>query len=141
MASSPSSPPKKQRFYDSATEESVPPPQNQRQKPTTGATTTAQLPTNPLSPHSDKPWRGAALTYPNAPYFVVGGGIPIRIHKLTPYGAETRDKLSYALLTMHWIFDTTVTEYRKGRTFAGTSGQSHFSEGKENREEGGHQMT
>jgi hypothetical protein len=94
-----------------------------------------------LSPHSGKPWRGAALTYPNAPYFVVGGGIPIRIHTLTPYGAEMRDKLSYALLTMHWIFDTTLAEYGKGRTFAGSSGQSHFSEGKENREEGGHQMT
>jgi hypothetical protein len=110
-------------------------------KPTTGATTTAQLPTNPLSPHSGKPRRGAVLTYPNVPYFVVGGGIPIRIHKLTPYGAETRDKSSYALLTMHWIFDTTVAEYGKGRTFAGSSGQSHFSEGKENREEGGHKMT
>jgi hypothetical protein len=141
MASSPSLPPKKQRFCDSATEESVPPPQNQRQKPTSGATTTAQLPTNPSSPHSSKPRRGAALTYPNAPYFVLAGGIPIRIHKLRPYGAETRDKSSYALLTMHWIFDTTVAEYGKGRTFAGSSGQSHFSEGKENREEGGHQMT
>jgi hypothetical protein len=141
MASSPSLPPKKQHFYDSATEESVTPPQNQRQKPTTGATTTAQLPTNPSSPHSGKPWRGAALTYPNAPYFVVGGGILIRIHKHMPYGAETRDKLSYELLTMHWIFVTTVAEYGKGRTFAGSSGLSHFSEGKENREEGGHQMT
>jgi hypothetical protein len=72
---------------------------------------------------------------------VVGGGIPIRIRKLMLYGVETRDKLSYALLTMHWIFDTTVAEYGKGRTFAGSFGQSHFSEGKENREEGGHQMT
>jgi hypothetical protein len=135
MASLPSLSPKKQCFYDSATEESVPPPQNQRQKPTTGATTTAQLLTNPVSPHSGKPRRGVALTYPNAPYFVVGGGIPIRIHKLMPYGAETRDKSSYVLLTMHWIFDTTVAEYGKGRTFAGSSGQSHFSEGKENREE------
>ncbi len=82
------------------------------------------------------------LTYPNAPYFVVSGGmIPIRIHKLMPYGVETRDKSSYALLTMHWIFDATVAEYGKGRTFAGSSGLSHFSEGKENREEGGHQMT
>jgi hypothetical protein len=120
MASSPSLPHKKQRFYDSATEESVPPPQNQRQKPTTGATTTAQLPTNPSSPHSGKPRRGAALTYPNVPYFVVGGGVPIRIHKLTPYGAETRDKSSDALLLMHWIFDTTIAEYGKGRTFAGS---------------------
>jgi hypothetical protein len=94
-----------------------------------------------LTPHSGKPWRGAALTYPNAPYFVVGGGIPVRIHELTPYGVETRDKSSYALLTMQWIFDTTIAEYGKGRTFAGSSGQSHFSEGKENREEGGHQMT
>jgi hypothetical protein len=141
MASLPSLPPKKQHFYDSATDESVPPPQNQQQKSTTGATTTAQLPTNPLSPHSGKPRRGAALTYPNASYFVVGGGIPIRIHKLMPYGVETRDKSSYALLTMHWIFDTTVAEYEKGRTFVGSSGQSHFSEGKENREEGRHQMT
>jgi hypothetical protein len=141
MASLPSSPPKKQGFHDSATEELLPPPQNQQQKPTTGATTTAQLPTNPSSPHSGKPWRGAALTYPNAPYFVVSGGIPIRIHKLTPYGVETRDKSSYALLTMHWIFDATVAEYEGGRTFAGSSGLSHFSEGKENREEGGHQMT
>ncbi len=126
---------------DSATEELVTPPQNQRQKPTTGATTTAQLPTNPSSPHSGKPRRGAALTYPNAPYFVVSGGIFIRIHKLTPYGVETRDKSSYALLTMHWIFDATVAEYGKGQTFAGSSELSHFSEGKENREEGGHQMT
>jgi hypothetical protein len=110
-------------------------------KTTTGATTTAQLLTTPLSPHSGKPWRGAALTYPNAPYFVVGGGIPIRIHKLTPYGAEMRDKSSYVLLTIHWIFDTTIAEYEKGRTFAGSSRQSHFSEGKENREEGGHQTT
>jgi hypothetical protein len=94
-------PPKKQRFYDSATEESVSPPQNQQQKPTTRATTTAQLLTTPSSPHSGKPLRGAALTYPKSPYFVVGGGIPIRIHKLTPYGAETRDKLSVALLKMH----------------------------------------
>ncbi len=131
----------KTRFYDFATEESVPPPQNQRQKPTTGATTTAQLSTNPSSPHSGKPRRGAALTYPNAPYFVVGGGIPIGIHKLMPYGAKMRDKSRYALLTMHWIFDTTVAKYGKGRTFTGSSGQSHFSEGKENREEGGHQMT
>jgi hypothetical protein len=141
MASLPSLPPKKQRFYVSATEESVPPPPNQLQKPTTGVTTTAQLPTNPSSPHFGKPRRGAVLTYPNAPYFVVGGGIPIRIHILMPYGAETRDKLSYALLTMHLIFDTTVAEYGKGRTFVGSSGQSHFSEGKENREEEGHQMT
>ncbi len=132
---------KKQRFYDSAIEESVPPPQNQQQKPTTGATTFAQFPTIPLSPHFGKPRRGEALKYPNAPYFVVGGGIPIRIHKLTPYGVELSDKLSYALLTMHLIFDTTVAEYGKGRTFVGSSGQSHFSEGKENREKGGHQMT
>jgi hypothetical protein len=95
--------PKKQGFHYSATEELVPPPQNQRQKPTTGATTTAQLPTNPLSPHSGKPQRGAVITYLNAPYFVVSGGIPIRIHKLTSCGAETRDKSSYALLMMHWI--------------------------------------
>ncbi len=79
--------------------------------------------------------------YPNAPYFVVGVGIPIRIHKLMPYGAEMRGKSSYALLTMHWIFDTTVAEYVKGRSFTGSSGQSHFSEDKVNREEGGHQMT
>jgi hypothetical protein len=141
MASLPSLPPKNQCFYDSVTEESVPPPQNQQQKPTTGATTTAQLPTNPSSPHSGKPRRGAALTYLNAPYFVVGGGITIRIHKLTPYGAETRDESRYALLMMHWIFDTTVAEYGKGRTFTGSSGQSHFSEGMDNREKGGHQMT
>jgi hypothetical protein len=41
---------------------------------------------------------------------------------LTHYGAETRDKLSYALLSMHWIFDTAVAEYGKGRTFAELSG-------------------
>jgi hypothetical protein len=70
---------------------------------------------------------------------VVGGGIPIRIHNAHA-GAETRDKSSYALLTMHWIFDTAVAEYRKGRIFAGSSGQSRFSESKVNREEGGHQM-
>jgi hypothetical protein len=72
---------------------------------------------------------------------VVSGGIPIRIHKLTPYGVEMRDKLSYALLMIHWIFDAAVAEYGKGRTFAGSSGLSHFSEGKVNREDGGHQMT
>ncbi len=59
---------------------------------------------------------------------------------LMPYGAETRDKSSYVLLMMHWIFDTAIAEYGKGRTFAESSGQSRFSEGKENREEGGHQM-
>jgi hypothetical protein len=59
---------------------------------------------------------------------------------LMTYGAETRDKLSCALLTMHWIFDTVVAEYGKGRTFVGSSGRSCFSEGKEDREEGGHQM-
>jgi hypothetical protein len=141
MASLPSSPPTKQGFHESATEELVPSCQNQQQKPTTGVTTSVQLPTNPSSPHSSKPWRGAALTYPNAPYFVMSEGIPISIHKLTPYGVETREKSSYALLTMHWIFDATVAEYGKGRTFAGSSRLSHFSEGKENREEGGHQMT
>jgi hypothetical protein len=72
---------------------------------------------------------------------VVGGGIPIRIHKLTPYGAEVRVELSCALLRIHQIFDTIVAEYGKGRTFAGSFGHSCFSEGKENREEGGHQMT
>jgi hypothetical protein len=60
---------------------------------------------------------------------------------LTPYGAETREKLNYALLSMHWIFDTAIAEYGKGTTFTESSGQSCFSEGKENREEGGHQMT
>ncbi len=60
---------------------------------------------------------------------------------LMPYGVEARYKSSYALLAMHWIFDTAIAEYRKGRTFAGSSGGSRFSEGKENREEGGHQMT
>jgi hypothetical protein len=58
-----------------------------------------------------------------------------------PYGAETRDKSSYALLMIHWIFDTAVAEYGKGRTFVESSGQSFFSEGKENREGGGHHMT
>ncbi len=85
-----------------------------------GATTTAQLPTTPSTPHSGKPWRGAALTFPNAPYFVVGGGIPIRIHKLTPYGVGMREKLSHAQLTMHWIFHTAVADYGKGRTFTGS---------------------
>jgi hypothetical protein len=42
---------------------------------------------------------------------------------------------------MHWIFDTAFAEYGKGRTFAESSERSSFSEGKENREEGGHQMT
>ncbi len=60
---------------------------------------------------------------------------------LMPYCAETRDKSSYALLRMHWIFDTAIAEYGKLRTFAGSSEQSCFSEGKENWEEGGHQMT
>jgi hypothetical protein len=40
---------------------------------------------------------------------------------LMPYGAETRDKSSYVLLMMHWTFDTAVTGYGKGRTFAGSS--------------------
>jgi hypothetical protein len=84
MASSPSLPPKKQSFYDSATEESVPPPPNQQQKPTTGATTTAQLSTNPSSPHSGKPRRGAALRYPNAPYLWWVGGYPSGYTSLRP---------------------------------------------------------
>ncbi len=50
------------------------PPKTNDKNQSTGATTTAQFPTTPSSPHSGKPWRGAALTYPNAPYFVVGGG-------------------------------------------------------------------
>ncbi len=69
------------------------------------------------------------------------GGYPSGYTMLMPYGAEMRDKSSYALLSMHWIFDTAVAEFGKGRTFAESSGQSRFSEGKENREEGGHQMT
>jgi hypothetical protein len=56
------------------------------------------------------------------------------------YGAETRDKSIYALLLMHWSFDTGVAEYGKGRTFAESPRRSCFSEVKENREEGGHQM-
>ncbi len=55
-------------------------PKTNDKNQSTGATTTAQLPTTPMSPHSGKPRRGAALMYPNAPYFVVGGGIPIRIY-------------------------------------------------------------
>jgi hypothetical protein len=47
---------------------------------TTGATTSAQLLTTPSSPHSGKPRRGVAFMYSNAPYFVVIGGTPIRIH-------------------------------------------------------------
>jgi hypothetical protein len=98
---------------------------------TTGAITPVQLPTTPSSPHSSKSRRGAALMHPNAPYFVVGRG------KL-PYSAETRDKSSNALLLMHWIFGAAVAEYGKGRTFAESSGRSCISEGKEDREEGGH---
>jgi hypothetical protein len=41
---------------------------------------------------------------------------------LTLYGAEMRDKSSYALLLMHWILDTAVAEYGKGRTLAESSG-------------------
>jgi hypothetical protein len=37
------------------------------------------------------------------------------------------------------FFDTAVAEYGKGRTFVESSGRSHVSEGKETREEGGHQ--
>ncbi len=55
-------------------------PKTNDKNQTTGATTSAQLPTTPLSPHSGKPRRGAALMYQNAPYFVVIGGTPIRIH-------------------------------------------------------------
>jgi hypothetical protein len=51
---------------------------------------------------------------------------------LTPYGAETRDKSSYALLLIHWIFDTAIADYGKGRIFAESSWQSCFSKGKEN---------
>jgi hypothetical protein len=72
--------PKNNVFWDSATEESVPPPKTIIKNRTTGATTPAQLPTTPLSPHSGKPWRLAALTYLNAPYFVVGGGTLVKIH-------------------------------------------------------------
>ena len=60
---------------------------------------------------------------------------------LMPYGAEMRDKPIDVLLSMHWIFDTAVAEYGNGRTFAESSGRSHISEGKETREEGGHQTT
>jgi hypothetical protein len=70
----------KQCFYDSATEEQYLLPKTNDKNQSTRATTTAQLPTTPSSPHSGKPRRGAALTYPNVPYFVVGGGKPIRIH-------------------------------------------------------------
>jgi hypothetical protein len=55
------------------------PKTNGKSQPT-GATKTAQLLTTPSSPHSGKLRRGAVLTYPNAPYFVVGGGTPVRIH-------------------------------------------------------------
>jgi hypothetical protein len=41
---------------------------------------------------------------------------------LTPYGAKMRYKSSYALLLMHWIFDTAIAEYGKGRTFMESSG-------------------
>jgi hypothetical protein len=56
------------------------PPKTNNKNQLTGAATTAQLLTTPLSPHSGKPRRRAVLKYPNAPYFMVGGGIPIRIH-------------------------------------------------------------
>ena len=134
--------PKKQRFYDSATEELVIPQKTNAKNQTTGATTPAQLLTTPSSPHSGKPRRGAALMYPNAPYFVMIGGTPIRIHN------------AHALWCGKWgtnqlmcccrctgFFDTAVAEYGKGRTFAESSGRSHVSEGKETREEGGHQTT
>ena len=32
---------------------------------------------NPSSPHSGEPWRGEAVTYPNAPYLVVDGRTPV----------------------------------------------------------------
>ncbi len=72
--------PQKQSFYDSATEEFVLPQKTNDKNQTTGATTLTQLLTTPLSPHSRKPRRGAALMYPNAPYFVAIGGTPIIIH-------------------------------------------------------------
>jgi hypothetical protein len=55
-------------------------PKTNDKKQTTGATTLAQLPATPSSPHSSKPLRGVVLTFPNGPYFVVGGGTPVRIH-------------------------------------------------------------
>ncbi len=60
-------------------------PKTNNKNQSTGATTTGQLLTTPLSPHSGKPRRGVVLTYPNAaPYFVVGGEIPIRIYNAHP---------------------------------------------------------
>ncbi len=55
-------------------------PKTNDKNQSTRATTTAQLPNTPPSPHSGKSQRVAVLTYPNAPYFVEGRGIPIRIH-------------------------------------------------------------
>jgi hypothetical protein len=55
-------------------------PKHNDKNQTTGATTSAHFLTTPLSPHSGKPRRGAALMYPNAPYFVVIVGTLIRIH-------------------------------------------------------------
>jgi hypothetical protein len=70
----------KTRFYDSATEELYLLPKTNNKNQSTPSNNTAQLSTTPLSPHYGKPWRGVALTYPNAPYFVVGGRTPVRIH-------------------------------------------------------------
>ncbi len=79
--------------------------------------------------------------YPNAPYYVVGGGTPIRIQNAHALWCGNKGQNELSLLLMHWIFDTTVAEYGKGRTFAESSGQSCASEGREAREEGGHQKT
>jgi hypothetical protein len=49
------------------------------------------------------------------------GGYPLEYTMLKPHGAEMTDKQVNALQSMHWIFDTAVDEYRKGRTFAESS--------------------
>ncbi len=70
-------------------------PKTNDKNQTTGATTSAQLPNTPLSPHSGKSQRGAALIYLNAPYFIVIGWAPIRIHNAHAlwWGNEGQNKL------------------------------------------------
>ncbi len=54
-----------------------------------------------------------ALTYPNAPYFVVGGEIPIRIHNAHAL-VWCRNKGQIELCAAdHRIFDTAIAEYGK----------------------------
>ncbi len=123
MGSSPSLPPKKQRFYDSATEESVPPPKKPTTKtnqPEQQQVRSSRLLPRLLTPANPGEGQRSRIRMPPILWWV--GGYPSGYKMLMPYGAKTRDKLSYALLTMHWIFDTADAEYGKGRTFMGSSG-------------------